>query len=199
MTVRPEIAFELEPYSTKEEEGRAGTAGAFGEIAVASPRGKWRDKPVDNSTEIRVRGEKLPEVLYRAVGRPRPGLKDARLLIDGVPVELAFNERAFRNSARALQLTFQGRAYAYTVTGAEKGSVLRRTGMEISIIRGEGRGRKGRSSVGTIAGEADGIDLALAVIFEEVDTFALTSGGAAIAAFNWVVTPRTTDSSVGTE
>ncbi|MCX4788549.1 hypothetical protein OG369_20960 [Streptomyces sp. NBC_01221] len=194
-----ELRFELKQFSTKEENGRLGTVGPFGEVTVVFTRKKWRDRSVNNYTEVRVHGENMPGALYRAAGRPRPGLKDARLLIDGVPVGLDFNKRAFRNKTRALKLTCQGRTYEYTVTGVDKGSVLRRTGMEITITRDKSTTGKGHSSFGTVTGEADGVDLALAIVFEEVDTFDLTSMGAATAAFNRIVTPRTTDSGVGSE
>ncbi len=194
-----EIMFELSPFSTKEEEGRAGTAGPFGDVTVSVPRRKRRDKNVSNYTEVRVHGEHIPEVLYRALGRPRPHLKDARLLIDGASVELDFNKNALRNKSRALKLTHQGRTYEYAVTGNRKGAVLRRTGAEITISREKSTTGKGVSSFGTASGNVEAIDLALAVVFEEVDTFDLTSFGAATTAFNRLVTPRTNDSGAGSE
>ncbi|MFE2936573.1 MULTISPECIES: hypothetical protein [unclassified Streptomyces] len=191
--------FELNQFSTKEEEGRAGTVGPFGEVTVSVPRRKWRDKNVSNYTEVRVHGENIPEVLYRALGRPRPCLKDALLLINGTSVDLVFNRKALRNKSRALNLTHQGCTYEYTVTGSRKGSVLRRTGAEITITRDKSKTGKGVSSFGTASGDVEAIDLALAVVFEEVETFDLTSLGAATTAFNWLVTPRTNDSGVGSE
>ncbi|MFJ7626589.1 hypothetical protein ACIQZN_08880 [Streptomyces sp. NPDC097595] len=194
-----EFMFELEQFSAKEEEGRSGTAGAFGTVTVSVPRRKFRDKSLGNSTEIRADGEHIPEVVYRAVGRPRPGLRDGRLLVDGTPVDLSFNRNALRNKSRALQLTHQGRAYAYIVTGNRKGAVLRRAGADITIAREKSTSGRGLNSVGTATGDVDAVDLALAVVFEEVDTFDLTSFGAATTAFNRIVTPRTHDSGVGSE
>ncbi|MFD4761401.1 hypothetical protein ACFWOJ_21740 [Streptomyces sp. NPDC058439] len=188
-----EFKFELKPFTTKQEVGHKGTVGPFGEVTVAYMRKKWSDT-TESKIELHLHGEQMPEATYRSLGTNQPTLKDPYLLLDGTPVELNFNKRAFRNKARALKLTYQERSFEYTVTGVGKGGILCRPGVKINIARTKNPTGKGISSFGTVTGEPDAIDLALAIVFEEVDTFDLTSSGAAAAALNKIYNlPRAND------
>ncbi|MFJ5776537.1 hypothetical protein [Streptomyces sp. NPDC093094] len=180
-----ELKFELKPFLTKKEAGRSGTVGDFGEVTLSYPRKKWSDT-TETRIELRLHGESIPETTYRSHGRSQPTLKDPLLLLDGVTVDLDFNMRAFRARARALKLTYHERAYEYVVTRAKKVGTLRRAGAEITTTRAKNPTGKGFSTFGSAAGEVDAIDLALAIVFDEVDTFDLTALGATASALNRV-------------
>ncbi|TGB06024.1 hypothetical protein [Streptomyces sp. MZ04] len=185
-----EFQFELKPFFRKTEHGRQGVVGAFGEVTVEAERKKRSIRTASRQLEVRLHGEQMPEVVYRTVGPGRPTLKNAVLAVDGHSVQLEFNSKAIRNTSRALKLSYQERLYEYIVTGFDKGAALRRPGVLISLTRGKNTAGKGMSTFGTVSGEADAVDLALAVIFEEVDTQELTTSGAASEAVNRLLNPR---------
>lgn len=188
-----ELYFELKPFSTKTETGRKGTVGRFGEVTVSYPRKGWSDN-ASTLIELQLRGERLPPATYTSVGTNRPTLKEFQFLLDGHPVELHFNRRGLRNKDRAMKVACRGRSYEYIVAGTKKGSVLRRTDLKITMVRAKNTSGKGISSFYTVTGEADEIDLALAIVFEEVDTFDLTKFGATAAALNKIYNlPRTNE------
>lgn len=103
---------------------------------------------------------------------------------------MSFKSRAFRKQDRVLRLSWLDRRYDYTVTGLKKGAVLSRPGVKITTERRKNPAGKGLCSWGTATGECDATDLALAILFEEVDTIELTTYAAAIEVFNKVTTPR---------
>ncbi|MFE3151212.1 hypothetical protein ACFXJ6_31850 [Streptomyces sp. NPDC059218] len=184
-----EIKFELKPFTTKKESGRKGLVEPYGEVSLGYARKKWSTSTA-NPIELRLHGTNIPDATYTSLGAHRPTLKNPHLLLDSTPVEMSFKSRAFRKKDRVLRLSWLDRTYDYTVTGANKGSILRRPGVEVSIERKKNSSGKGLSSWGTATGESDAIDLALAIIFEEVDTMDLTTYAATLEVINKAITPR---------
>ncbi|MFJ7626590.1 hypothetical protein ACIQZN_08885 [Streptomyces sp. NPDC097595] len=184
-----EITFELRPVITRKESGRRGLVGPYGEVTLGHTRIKWpwsAAKPL----ELRLHGAQVPDATYTSLSTYRPTLKAPHLVLDGTPVDMSFKSCAFRKKDRVLRLSWLDRTYDYTVTGMKKGAVLRRPGVEITTERRKNPAGKGLCSWGTATGECDAIDLALAVLFEEVDTFELTTYAAMSEVFNKVTTPR---------
>ncbi|KUF17561.1 hypothetical protein [Streptomyces silvensis] len=181
--------FELRPYFQKKIRGRKGIVGAFEEVTVAAERRKGFARTTGVHMDVRVYGEKMPDLLYQTVGPGEPTLKNARLTLAGQPVRLHFDDKAYRTTARALHLDYQDRSYEYVVTRARKSASLSRPGVTVSLTRGPSPAKKGMSSFGSVTGEADAVDLALAVAFEEIDTGELTAGGAISSTVNRLLFP----------
>ncbi|MDL2077660.1 hypothetical protein QNN03_14565 [Streptomyces sp. GXMU-J15] len=152
-------------------------------MTLSYPRKRWSDT-AETWIELHLYGGRIPEITYQSRGVGRPTLKDPLLLLGEHTVELDFNKHAFRAKARALKLAHQGRTYEYVATGANKGGTLRGSAVEITTTRNKNPTGKGVSTFGSATGEVDAIDLALAILFEEVDTFDLTSFGATATALN---------------
>ncbi|MFE5397353.1 hypothetical protein ACFQ9U_22700 [Streptomyces sp. NPDC056568] len=188
------VTFELQEFSNRREVGRKGTVGSFGEVVASRPKISIRESRRSGSySEVVLRGDRLPATTYCGIGPGRPGLERACLLVAGAPVELHFNARALRSRSRALHLAHQGRAWTYTVSDHGRNATLEGQDVRILLRSGKSSAGKGTSSYGTVEGEADGVDLALAVIFEEVQTTALTSSGVVASALNRILTPRSTE------
>ncbi|MFG3100133.1 hypothetical protein ACGFZL_06395 [Streptomyces sp. NPDC048182] len=178
------MQFVLGAYRQQKVHGRTGIVGEFGEVTYTVERRKGAVRRSGPHYEVRLHGERVPEVLYRTIGPGRATLTNARLSVDGEPVSMMFNSRAFRSSSRALHLQYAERTYEYVVRGFERGSVLSRPGVQVVITHGKSPYGKGMSAFGTATGDADGIDLALAIVFEGVDTQELTPSGAVSDALN---------------
>ncbi|MCQ8775076.1 hypothetical protein [Streptomyces telluris] len=98
-------------------------------------------------------------------------------------VALERNSRGLRQQSRALHLAYEERRYSYTSLGAGKGAVFRGDhGPEISLVPGAHGNRAGVVSLGRASDSADAMDLDLALVFEEVETAALSLAGAAMLA-----------------
>jgi hypothetical protein len=188
-----EYRFELRPFFGKRQHGRKGVVGTFGEVTVEASRKKPSVKAGSRQLEVRLHGEQMPEVHYQTVGPGQPTLRNARITIDGHSVQLNFNGKGFRNVSRALKLTHQERSYEYVAARLERGGTLARPGVLISITRGKNTAGKGTSSFGVVTGAADAVDLALAILFEEVDTLELTTSGAVSGALNRLLNPRSNE------
>ncbi|MDT0613582.1 hypothetical protein [Streptomyces lancefieldiae] len=179
-----EFRFELSPFNYKKVHGRKGVVGDFGEVTLEVERRKGFSRESGIHSEVRLRGENLPDTVYRTVGPGQPTLKNARLLINGHRCEMRFNSKGFRNASRALKLTYRERSYEYSVTRFEKGATLSRPGSLVTLTHGKSSAAKGMSTFGTATGEVDSIDLALAIVFEGVDTLELTATGAVSETLN---------------
>ncbi|MFG2968555.1 hypothetical protein ACGFZS_35345 [Streptomyces sp. NPDC048288] len=174
-----EYQFELTPFFEKKRRGRRGVVAAFGELTVTAVRKKPGLKSGHKQLEVQVLGDRIPEIVYQTVGPGRPTLRNARLRIDGNPAKLTFNTKAFRNASRALHITCEReRSYEYVAARLGMGGTLTRPGVLVSLTRDKNPTGKGMSSFGTVTGEADALDVALAVLFEEVETLELTASGA---------------------
>ncbi|MFD9885089.1 hypothetical protein ACFWZT_26910 [Streptomyces alboflavus] len=199
-----DFQFELEWYRGKKLPGHSakvhgltGTVGSFGDVTVEV---EWRKpglKGGNRQYETRLYGERMPDVVFRTVGPARPNLRNARFDVAGERVPLDFNAKALRNKARALRMTCQGRLYEYVVTGFERGAVLSRPGVEITMTRGKNPRGKGHGSFGAVTGEAeaDALDLALAIVFEHIETRELTASERVSGLLGRVLDPNPGESS----
>ncbi|MER5598528.1 hypothetical protein [Streptomyces sp. NPDC002265] len=128
-------------------------------------------------------GENLPHTEYTGVGSGCPSLAEGKLSIAGQDVPLRHNSRGMTRHARALKLGYLDRSYTYTSTGYAKPSRLVRDGVEITVGPGSAESPRDRGvRSGFAVGAVDSVDLAIALIFEAVDTSALTLGGALASA-----------------
>ncbi|MFJ2818337.1 MULTISPECIES: hypothetical protein [unclassified Streptomyces] len=185
--------FELRPFFGKRQHGRKGVVGDFGEVTVEVERKSPSVKAGSRQTEVHVYGEKMPEVRYQTVGPGRPTLRNARLAVDGNSVHLDFNAKGLTNTARALRIAYQDRTYEYVAESPGGGGTLTRPGVTITVTRRKNTVGKGMSSLGSVTGAADAVDLALAVLFEEVDTVELTISGAVSGALGRLLNPRSNE------
>lgn len=180
------LQFELLPYRTapKKQLPTAGVkadVGHFGSVVVERcPLYRPTDKGMDTA---RLCGPAFPETVFRGKRRMgRPSLYKAELTLDGRPAELRFNARALRKEDRALRIAHEGREYVYSVEGLGKPAVLEREGVRVTLEPGRFVPPAGNASTGTATGPVDAVDLAIAIVLEEVDTDVLTLGGAALSA-----------------
>ncbi|MFE1295333.1 hypothetical protein [Streptomyces sp. NPDC058731] len=189
------FAFELEPFREKRRRGRRGRLGAFGDVLVEAERRKPSVKAGSSHLEVRLSGTHMPEVFYRTTGPFQATMKNAVLTVDGATVQLSFNDRAFRNSTRALRFSHMDRMYEYAVIGFGKGATLHRPGVGITLTRGKSAARRGTSTLGAATGDFDALDLALALVFEEVDTAELTTVGAMSKTLDRILNPGSNEPS----
>ncbi|MBB5934682.1 hypothetical protein [Streptomyces zagrosensis] len=176
-----EYSFELLPFTHPAHDGWTGPVGDFGVVTVHYER---TVSPKEKIGQARLYGDGFPDVLFRGSGPGMPTLHKAHMFVGGEPVELSYNARGLRRSARALRLTQGDRSHTYTSAGVGKEAELCRTGVKITV--GPGRRvddpHKGLVTAGQVQGPADPVDLAIAIIFEAVDTSSLTLGGAMVMA-----------------
>ncbi|WP_234328213.1 hypothetical protein [Streptomyces sp. NRRL S-37] len=178
--------FELLPYrteATKRERPKAGVegdVGPFGPVVVERcPLHQPLEKGMDTA---RLSGPAFPETVLRGKRRSgRPSLFKAELTLDGRHAELRFNAKALKREDRVLRIAYDGREYAYSSEGLGKAKVLRREGVRVSIGLGRQIPPAGIAGAGTATGPVDAVDLALAIVLEEVDTDVLTLTGAALS------------------
>jgi hypothetical protein len=79
------------------------------------------------------------------------------------------------------RVAYEGREYVYSVEDLGMTGVLEREGVRVSIEPGRYVPPATRFTAGTATGPADAVDLAIAIVLEEVDTDVLTLGGAALS------------------
>ncbi|TWF86307.1 hypothetical protein FHX78_113272 [Streptomyces capillispiralis] len=180
------LQFELLPYRTAPKKqlptaGVKGDVGRFGSVVVERcPLYRPTDKGMDTA---RLSGPAFPETVFRGKRRTgRPSLFKAELTLDGRPAELQFNSRALRKQDRALRIGYEGREYVYGLEGLGSVRDLTRDGVKVSIGPGRHVPPATTYSAGTATGPVDAVDLAIAIVLEEVDTDVLTLGGAALSA-----------------
>ncbi|WP_217140654.1 hypothetical protein [Streptomyces sp. AC627_RSS907] len=179
------LKFELSPYTDRPEKqspttGIRGDVGHFGAVVVQRcPLYQPLAKSMDT---VRLAGPAFPETVFRGKRRSgMPSLFKAGLTLDGHPADLRFNARALRKEDRALRIAYEGREYVYSVEGLGKAKVLEREGIRISMQPGQFVPSAGTGSTGTTTGPADAVDLAIAIVLEQVDTDVLTLSGAALS------------------
>ncbi|WP_395575332.1 hypothetical protein [Streptomyces sp. BK79] len=179
------LTFELSPYSVRPKKelpttGIKGDVGHFGAVVVERcPLHRPLAQGMDTA---RLTGPAFPETIFRGKRRSgRPSLFKAELTLDGRPANLRFNARALRKEDRALHIAYEGRDYVYTVKGLGKERVLQREGVQVTMAPGCHVPPATTYSAGTATGPVDAVDLAIAIVLEEVDTDALTVGGAVLS------------------
>ncbi|MET9362934.1 hypothetical protein ABZX93_18715 [Streptomyces sp. NPDC006632] len=179
-----DVTFELRSYWTKTHLGIAGPAGPFGEVSTRESRPRLRSKLQLPYQGVELLGDAMPEAAYRSPGTKTECTPDSTLTVDGVAAEFDFNRRALRNTSRALHIAWGERRYTYTVLRVFRSFALERDGVRVAFQeRTEG---KERVHAGSVTGAADAVDLAIAVLFQRVDTSALTSVGAVSMALDAV-------------
>ncbi|MFG2968656.1 MULTISPECIES: hypothetical protein [unclassified Streptomyces] len=167
--------FRLEGFRDSFLTGWRGVLGDFGHVTVqrkGGASGAYRGF-------AELFGGLLPFTEYSGLGSGYPGLAEGILTVGGEEVQLSYNMRAIKRSSRALKLSYRERSYTYTSFGFAKPVQLVRDGLEITISPGSAESPRDTSlRSGKVVGVADPVDLAIATIFEVVDTSVLTLGGA---------------------
>ncbi|MFG3287961.1 hypothetical protein ACGF3G_04010 [Streptomyces sp. NPDC048179] len=167
--------FKLEGFREPFFTGWRGVLGDFGHVTVqrkGRASGAYRGF-------AELFGGLLPFTEYSALGSGHPGLAEGILTVGGEDVQLSYNTRAIKRISRALKLSYRGRSYTYTSLGYAKPVQLTRDGLGITIAPGSEESPRDMSLRSVkIVGAADPVDLAIALIFEVVDTAVLTLGGA---------------------
>ncbi|WP_428934662.1 hypothetical protein [Streptomyces sp. ACT015] len=188
-----DVRFELRPFFGRGVHGRAGVVGGVGRVTVEVVRRKKSGRAGPPQSDVRVSGDGVPDVVYQPLWTSRPTIRNARLSVGGAPVRLAFNRRAVRNEARGLTFEAAGRAYRYVAGKGGWGGTLTRDGVVVALTLGKNPAGQGMSSFGEVTGPADGTDLALAALFEEVDTLEITVTGAVTGVVHRMLTPRVSE------
>ncbi|MFB8416678.1 hypothetical protein ACFC63_14360 [Streptomyces albidoflavus] len=179
------VKFDLTAYGAGGEardakEGLRGEIGGFGPVVVEHAKVYRRaDKGMDT---VRLSGPRFPVAVFR--GRRRnshPSLAKAELALDGRSVGLRFNSRAVRKQDRALRISYDGREYVYSSDGMGKPNSLVRDGVRITLKLGDFIPSVGMCRNGEAVGPVDPVDLAIAIVLEEVDTDVLTLSGTALS------------------
>ncbi|MFE6719200.1 hypothetical protein ACFVDU_16680 [Streptomyces albidoflavus] len=179
------LGFDLVEYSSTGDRGEAkvgltGDLGTFGPVTVVrstvyTPLNRGMDT-------VRLIGPALPETLFRGKRRMgKPSLFKAELTLAGKPAALRFNSRALRKEARRLHIGYEGRSYVYSTGGLGLPGVLERDGVRVEIEMARHVPPSDYVHPGTATGPVDAVDLAIAIVMEEVDTDVLTLGGAAMS------------------
>ncbi|MET4659803.1 hypothetical protein ABID80_003523 [Streptomyces sp. PvP037] len=180
------VNFELTPYKDTPKKklpttGLRGDVGHFGPVTVERcPLFRPLEKGMDT---VRLSGPAFPETTLRGKRRSgQPSLFKAELTVDGGRAELTFNARALRKEDRALRIAYEGRKYVYSTEGLGRAKVLEREGVRVRMEPGQfDPSAGGARRSGTATGPVDAVDLAIAILLEEVDTDVLTLTGAALS------------------
>ncbi|MFI8302697.1 hypothetical protein ACIF80_04445 [Streptomyces sp. NPDC085927] len=178
--------FELLPYRTKAEKrerpkaGLEGSVGHFDPVVVERcPLHRPLEKGMDTA---RLSGPAFPEAVFRGKRRSgRPSLFKAELTLDGRRAELRFNARALKREDRVLRIAYDGWEYVYSSVGLGKAKFLEREGVRATIEPGRKIPPADIAGAGTATGLVDAVDLAIAIVLEEVNTDVLTLAGAALS------------------
>lgn len=177
--------FELLPYksSTRKEGAKTGLKGEVGHFGSVTVERRTIYRPLEKGMEtVRLTGPAFPETSFRGKRRTgQPSLFKAQLALAGRHAELLFNARALRKNDRALRIAYEGREYVYSVVGLGKAKVLAGDGIRITTESGQYIPSSGTPRTTTVTGPADAVDLAIAIVLEEVDTDVLTLSGAALS------------------
>ncbi|WP_244328903.1 hypothetical protein [Streptomyces marokkonensis] len=181
------LEFELLPYKTKPSKRERPKAGVEGQIGHFGPvvveRCPLLHPLAKGMDTARLSGPDFPETVFRGKRRlGRPSLFKAELTLDGHIAELRFNSRAVRKKDRTLRIGHQGRQYIYSIESLGMKRILEREGVRVSIGPGRHVPPATTYSAGTATGPVDALDLAIAIVLEEVDTDALTLAGTALSA-----------------
>ncbi|MEU6083748.1 hypothetical protein [Streptomyces sp. NPDC047108] len=110
----------------------------------------------------------------------RPSLADGELVLAGNPARLSRSSWGLTRRARALRIHAGDRSYAYAEVRDRRRHELRRPGACVRTTRSARRNP--RTIAGSVHGLADGVDVALAVLLEGVDTRSLSLRGALLSA-----------------
>ncbi|MFD7873048.1 hypothetical protein ACFV5G_02775 [Streptomyces sp. NPDC059766] len=131
--------------------------------------------------QVLLRGLSFPATEFSGGSGVLPSLDGGWLKVDQTLVQMDLKVKGVRKGSRRLEMTYRERSYTYTSFGPMKQAQLKRDGVTVTIDRGRYIPKVGGTRAGKAEGEADATDLAIAIVLEEVDRSALTTGGALLA------------------
>ncbi|MFF7766769.1 hypothetical protein ACFZC7_09635 [Streptomyces massasporeus] len=156
----------------------AGEVDGLGRIELAFPT-EHSDYPSE-CCEVAVSGEGFPLVTYLGLRYlRRPLLARGELRVDWDPAELSRNVWWPGKKGRALRIRAKGRTYTYAERGGQRSHELVRPGVGVRITRSSWRSPSTLS--GTWRGEADAVDIGIALVLEGVYTRNLSLSGALVS------------------
>jgi hypothetical protein len=177
------VAFELQrATSVKGPRGEVfswvGQVSGLGGIQVSFPT-EHSDHPSEYC-EVAVTGESFPLVTYLGLRYlRRPLLARGDLRVDWDPAELSRNVWWPGREGRGLRIRVKGRKYPYVERGNKRSHALFRPGAGVLIRRSQWTNP--RVITGTCEGEADALDISVALVFEAVYTRNLSMLGALLS------------------
>jgi hypothetical protein len=150
----------------------------LGRIELAFPT-EYSDYPSEYC-EVAASGESLPLTTYLGLRYlRRPLLASGELRVDWDPAELSRNVWWPGRRGRALRISVKGREYTYAERGGKRSHELVREGATVHMRRSSWSSPRILS--GTAMGEADALDISLALVLEGVYTRNLTTRGALVS------------------
>ncbi|WP_428935162.1 hypothetical protein [Streptomyces sp. ACT015] len=169
--------FRLEPRDEQPvPRGFTGDIGPFGPVLVTRPRSESGHTP---SRQVLLSGPSFPAAEFGGGAGILPSLNGGWLKIEDTPVEMDLRGKGVRKGSRWLELRFGERHYKYTSFGYMRQARLTRDEVTVTLDTPDWKkGEGGPVRYGKVEGEADATDLAIALVLEEVDKYALTATGA---------------------
>ncbi|MEU0999294.1 hypothetical protein [Streptomyces tibetensis] len=150
----------------------------LGRIELAFPT-EHSDYPSEYC-EVAVTGEGFPLVTYLGLRYlRRPLLARGELRVDWDPADLSRNVWWPGKKGRALHIKVKGRTYTYAEWGGKRRHELVRPGASVRITRSSWRNPSTLS--GTWSGEADALDIGVALVLEGVYTRNLSLPGTLVS------------------
>ncbi|MFE2373914.1 hypothetical protein [Streptomyces sp. NPDC059398] len=170
--------FELEPVRNDRGHGYRGQVGKFGDVDV------FRDvRPLrhESRRQAALHGLQFPDTLFSGGAGNIPSLDGGWLRVDGDIVDLNLKINGLRRGGRWLEMKHRQHIYEYMIM--KKEAHLRRgEDVAIAMRRGSYVPNVGGTRIGRVNGDANATDLAIAIIMETVDTSALSTLDALLAA-----------------
>lgn len=156
----------------------AGQVGGLGRIELAFPT-EHSDYPSEYC-EVAVSGESLPLVTYLGLRYlRRPLLARGELRVDWDPADLSRNVWWPGKKGRALHISVKGRTYSYVERSGKRSHQLIRPGVSVRMTRSSWRNPNTLS--GAWSGDADALDIGIAIVLEGVYTRNLSLPGALVS------------------
>ncbi|WP_257027862.1 MULTISPECIES: hypothetical protein [unclassified Streptomyces] len=150
----------------------------LGRIELAFPT-EHSDYPSEYC-EVAVSGEGFPLITYLGLRYlRRPLLARGELRVDWDPADLSRNVWWPGKKGRALRIRVKGRTYTYAERGGKRRHELVRPGAAVCMTRSSWRNPSTLS--GTWSGEADALDIGIALVLEGVYTRNLSMPGALVS------------------
>lgn len=155
-----------------------GHVNGLGGIQLAFPT-EHSDYPSEYC-EVAVSGESFPLTTYLGLRYlRRPLLARGELRVDWDPAELSRNVWWPGRKGRALRIRVQGRTYTYAQLGSKRSHELVRPGAGVRMSRSSWTNP--RTISGTCLGEADALDISVALVLEGVYSRNLSMSGALVS------------------
>ncbi|MGX1311949.1 hypothetical protein RKD24_002068 [Streptomyces calvus] len=156
----------------------AGTLPGLGAVELVCPAEEHIER---ESLVAWVSGPVVPPMSFTGIAfRGLPRMAGMQLTADGWTARLRRRHLAVTERGRALRIELAGRSYRYRVLGGKLRHELRREGAVVTTTRSEWRFPQTISGVSE--GDADALDVGLAILMEGVYTRNLSFGG---AVYSW--------------